>query len=78
MTDILKELYLSYFEGAHKPTPEYRDACKKELESWNKLNLSEEVLSELQRREADVVTESSIEWFREGFRLGVSLMLEML
>ena len=78
MTDILKELYFNYYEGAHGPTAEYREACKKESEYWDKLPLSEEELYELQRRQSDMVTASSIEWFREGFRLGASLMLELM
>ena len=78
MTDILKELYLDYYEGKHTPSADSRKVCRAETDFWNRLNLSEEVLSELQIKEADVITEANIDWFREGFRLGASLMLELL
>ena len=78
MSDILTELYLNYFEGTHRPSAEYREACKKECAFWETLSLSEEALNELRCRQVDMVTESNIGWFREGFRLGASLMLELL
>lgn len=80
MTDILEELYFQYFDEAHKPSPAYKAACKEEIALWNKLlpDISRAELEQIQAKHAEIFTIANIEWFREGFRLGVALMLETL
>ena len=78
MIDVLKELYLNYYEGLLKPSAEYREACQKESDFYDALDLSEETLDKLRRIEVDLSTALSVDSFREGFRLGASLMLELM
>ena len=77
MTDILEKLYMDYFLEQHKPSPETRTATRKEGEALDKLllSLSDDDREELQAWQSDALILSNLDWFREGFRLGVSLML---
>ncbi len=80
MNDILEELYMGYFLEQHKPSPETRAATRKEGEALGKLlpGLGGDTVEELQARQSETLISSNLDWFREGFRLGVSLMLEVL
>lgn len=80
MTDILEALYKSYFLENHKASPEYRAASRTEEKMLDKLlsGVSEDDREELRAWQADSLMLSNIDWFREGFRLGAALMLELL
>ena len=80
MNDILEELYVDYFLEQYKPSPETRAATRKEGEALGKLlpGLGGDTVEELQARQSETLISSNLDWFREGFRLGVSLMMEVL
>lgn len=80
MTDILKEIYFKHYLESHKPSPEYRSACRKQEEMLDGLlpELSGRDRDTMYAWQADVLLLSNLDWFREGFRLGASLMLELL
>lgn len=79
MNDILKKLYES--EGVFNiPFSEkYKALCQKDAKLWEKLEplLGIDTLDELSDSCASVKDQSNYEWFREGFRLGASFMLEV-
>ena len=79
MKDILKDLYINHFIEAHEPSPEYWEARRLEAALQNQLmaGLTREESDRLTGRQADLELVSNLEWFREGFRLGVLLMLEL-
>ena len=80
MNDILKNLYES--EGIfNMPFSEkYKALCQKDAKLWRKLEplLGVDTLDELSDSCASVEEQGNYEWFRRGFRLGASLMLELL
>lgn len=80
MNDILEELYMDYFLEQYKPSPETRAATRKEGEALGKLlpGLGGDTVEELQARQSETLISSNLDWFREGFRLGVALMMEVL
>ena len=80
MNDILEELYMGYFLEQYKPSPETRATTRKEGEALGKLlpGLGGDTVEELQARQSETLISSNLDWFREGFRLGVALMMEVL
>ena len=80
MTDILKELFDSPFYSRCGPPEELRALYQQESELWEKLvpELSPEALDSLNAAQADIARADNLQWFREGFRLGASLMLHLL
>ena len=81
MTDILKELYENENLFRMMPVSDtYKALCEKDAQSWAKLEpiLGADTLDELSDITALVKDQSNFEWFRWGFRLGASLMLELL
>ncbi len=80
MTDILKELYEERFYTHWRATPEYRTLTQKEDELWEQVRpmLGQKMIDQLMSSQSDVSYQTNYEWFREGFRLGASLMLELL
>ena len=77
MQDPLREIY-EHFQDLYSPTAEYWRLCRIEdgvLDQARSV-MGAAFVDELLRRAADVSWQSEYEWFREGFRLGVALMLE--
>lgn len=77
MKDPLREIF-EHFQDFHSPTAEYWALCRAEEDVLNQARsvMGTAFVDELLRRSADVSWQSEYEWFREGFRLGVALMLE--
>lgn len=76
---ILEKIYFRRLEE-YTPSAEYRVLCKRLDELWTAAGqvLGEEQISQLQNSENDVYFRSNYEWFREGWRMGMLLSLEML
>ncbi len=76
---ILEKIYLRRLEE-YTPSAEYRVLCKRLDALWTAAGqvLEEEQISQLQNSENDVYFRSNYEWFREGWRMGMLLSLEML
>ena len=80
MTDILEYLYYAQYLESHKPSEECMTASRKMNELLDRLcpELSGERRDELWNQQAELLTEANLGWVREGFRLGASLLLELL
>ncbi|MDE7221244.1 MAG: hypothetical protein K2O45_16775 [Oscillospiraceae bacterium] len=80
MTDILKELFESPLYGGCNPSDTLRALQKKENELWDRLLpvIGLETIDEINNTQGEIAREIDLQWFREGFRLGASLMLELL
>lgn len=80
MTDILKELYEERFSTHWRTTPEYRALARKEGELWEQVKplLGQKMIDQLMDSQSNVSYQTNYEWFREGFRLGAGLILELL
>ena len=80
MTDILKSLYENESTLNMPFSEEYKALCQKDAKLWEKLTplLGMDTLDELSDSHASIKDQSNYEWFRRGFHLGASLMLELL
>lgn len=80
MTSILKELYEERFYANWQVTPEYQALADKEGELWEQVKplIGRKMIDRLLDIQSDLAYQGNYEWFREGFRLGASLMLELL
>ena len=80
MTDILKELFESPFYGGCDPSETLTALRKRETELWDQLLpvLGLETIDEINDTQGAIAHEINLQWYREGFRLGASLMLELL
>lgn len=80
MKNVLKELYKEYYSGSYQPTARYFALTQKEQELWDQVEplIGQETAEKLQERQGEVSDELSYGWFREGIRVGVLLMLELL
>ena len=80
MTDILKGLYEQRFYANWQATPEYRELADKEAALWEQVKplIGRKVIDQIQDSHSDINYQTNYEWFREGFRLGASLILELL
>ena len=80
MTDIIKELYNSALYMDRAPSEELLALRTEELELWSKIEprLGLEMMDKLTDVQASIDHEKNLTWFREGFRLGAGLMLELL
>lgn len=79
MTDIIKEIYKERFFGERPLSEEYRALEDKDSALWQKVRplLGRELIDQMQNSQADITYQTNYEWFREGFRLGASLMPEV-
>ena len=80
MTDILKSLYESEGIFTMPLSEKYKALCQKDARLWRKLEplLGVETLDELSDSSTSVEEQGNYEWFCRGFRLGASLMLELM
>ena len=80
MQNLLKELYKEYYSGSYKPTAEYFALTQKEQDLWDRVEplIGQETAERLQDSQGEISDELSYGWFREGIRVGVLLMLELL
>ena len=79
MTDILKELFESSLYRDYTPSEELKALRRQEIDQWNQIKsvLGLETVDKLSDTQSAIAHEIELEWFREGFRLGASLMLEL-
>ena len=75
---ILDELYHEWHSPREKPQAEDHAEWERNETLWEQAEkyLSPELLEELQRSVAVLMEQESCREFREGFRLGVGLLLE--
>ena len=80
MASVIYRIYEHIISKDYQVSQEYRDLYKKEDKVWDKARplLSKELIEELQNSQGDVQMQSNLDWFREGIRVGMSLMLELL
>ena len=80
MTDILRTLYDSDPCTKDVETEEFRALRREEIELLKKLapQIGLDVIDEIDNTRAKATNEALFLWFRKGFRLGASLMLELL
>ena len=75
MQEILKEI----FEGGYTPTTCCRPMTAEEREVWDNAQkvLGGEMIDKMEYAQSRSLTETQYDYFREGFRLGALLMLEL-
>lgn len=80
MTDILKELFDSPLYIDRAPSEELLALRAEESKLWDKIQplIGLEIMDELNDVQAGIDNEKNLTWFREGFRLGAGLILELL
>ena len=80
MTDIIKQIYEDRFYANRPLTEEYQTLADKECILWEEARplLGRELADKIQDNQSDINYQTNYEWFREGFRLGASLRLEIL
>ncbi len=79
MIDMIKELYENGFYADHQLSEEYRALCKKESDAMDKVQsvMGMDIVDEISEAQGAIADEENLDWFRRGFRLGASLMLEL-
>lgn len=77
--DILEQIYIRHLEE-YDPSPEYRVLCERLDKLWADAGqaLGEEGVRRLQDCESDIYLRSNLAWFREGWRMGTLLVLDLL
>ena len=80
MNDMLKQIYKDKFFSSRPLTEEYQTLADKDCTLWEKARplLGQELIDQIQDNQSDINYQTNYEWFREGFRLGASLMLELM
>ena len=80
MTDELKKIYEERFYTDWQVTPEYRALTEKEDELWEQVKplIGQKVIDQIMDSQSNVSYQANYEWFRKGFLLAASLMLELL
>lgn len=79
MKSLLKELYYGSYERRFVRTPEYNAAAEAMSKVWDaaEAKLGQETREALWNTAFDLADLEGYQDFRDGFRLGVSLMLEV-
>ncbi len=77
---ILDDIYAGRYSVGHPPGDISREVLDQDAAFWEEAEsiLGEEAVEEQQKRACDISFEEERNAFREGFRLGVLLMLELL
>lgn len=80
MTDTLRELYNRDQSLSEVTTEELRALRGEERELWEAVKplIGLEMIDKINNAQAASIDEVNFIWFRKGFRLGASLMLELL
>ena len=79
MDDIIGQIYLQHLEE-YAPSAEYWAIFQELDQLWTAAApaLGTDVLADLQDWESGLRSQSNYEWFREGWRMGMLLSLELL
>ena len=77
---ILNDIYNCCYEVNRPPTADYRALCRELYEMWAQIEaaVGYELVDKLQSKEADLLELREERAFRDGFRLGAGLMVELL
>lgn len=80
MTDIIKVLYAAHCAADRPLSEECLKLIQEDDKLWEKVKplIGREAIDELLYSSSDIAYQTNYEWFREGFRLGAGLMLELL
>lgn len=80
MNDILRQLYENDQTISDAATKEYRMRREAEMVLWKEMEplIDMELIDKISNAQAASLDEANFIWFRKGFRLGASLMLELL
>lgn len=80
MQDIIEKLFSEVYYPSAKPSPTYKKLCAQQEELWNQARplLEKDAVEAIQNNQSDIEFTTNQEWFREGFRPGALLMLQLL
>lgn len=80
MSDLIKELYQRNIDAVFRPTKEARRERAKCSAVWERLGrqLGQETQDALWDSAIEFAEEEDLELFRQGFRLGAQMMLELM
>ena len=80
MQSILDDIYYGRYQRRFVPTPQYQKASEAMKQDWDEAReaIGWERVDRLWQTLMAVAAQDSADDFREGFRLGVALMLEAL
>lgn len=80
MTDELKKIYEEKFYSDWQVTPEYQALTEKEDELWEQVKplIGQKAIDQIMDSQSNISYQTNYEWFRKGFLLGASLILELL
>ena len=78
--NILETIYDGQYAPARPDSPEYRALRQKSLTYWEQIQktMGEDFLDKHWNCQVDLESAARLHDFREGFRLAVTLMLELL
>ena len=77
---IIEEIYLGHYQPQEGKTPIPKDMLDKDLAFWEKVSkeMGDEFVDTYFHRVFQEDTINDLHHFREGFRLGVRMMLEVI
>jgi len=80
MTDMLEMIYNSDAFFERPPSEKYFALSREESKVWEKIRplIGRELSDELNAALTQSAQQANLDWFRQGFRLGASLMLELM
>lgn len=79
MVDMIREIYESGFYENRQCSEKYLALCEEEAAVMEKVQsiIGLPMVNEISAAQTAVTNEENLDWFRIGFRLGASLMLEL-
>lgn len=80
MTDIIESIYENISMDGGIVSAEYRERYRRARVLWDSVQpvLGTEMIEKLKECYFDAEEQSNLDWFREGIRIGLSLVLEVL
>lgn len=80
MSDIIEQIYNGMLSRNHDYSLEDKDLLRRDAELWNLAApvLGREMVDALQDSQSNIALQTNLNWFREGIRVGLSLVLEVL
>lgn len=80
MTDIIESIYENISMDGGIVSAEYRERYRRARVLWDSVQpvLGTEMIEKLKECYFDAEEQSNLDWFREGIRIGLSLMMEVL
>ena len=80
MSDIIEEIYNGMLARNHDYSLEDQDMLRRDAELWDRASpaLGHEMVDALQDSQSRIALHTNLNWFREGIRVGLSLVIEAL